>query len=462
MSKNNLKLIRLSIIIAAVASVLFILSKDFALLGKLSFKTDFRKFTPFVSLLTPQERVEVFDSVYIEQEPVYFDVYLPRDFAKIDLEFTYKNFSNNLIEIGSQAGEYNWDLQPLDNKIINQLTWPKLENNNIILFQREKKFKSLAEFLNNLPPVSEIAAYNYNLDYDYKMENYQPTEQLSELDKVLNGGYEIFTYIQEEDLYFEFDLASEEIEINSENTNLYVYDNLDNNIAIFSPNNNKIVAGLQGLPTDYYKLALSTNNFVQTKKIKTKQQYLSFVNGFDLVSPAQLITESNNLTFLAATNDGLQKIKIDQENLNIEEIWQQYNLDFEPGQKEVAIPKGNLQITGEGLFAFSQEQYFNPLFKNLYKTTDLDKENINYIITQYDLPLSKNDFNINNISFDLHDKDFDNGKLRFIISVPGLSSSAQGVLLKNLNITLSRKPIWQEGLMTNLKKYLRYYENEIK
>ncbi|MBD3360086.1 MAG: hypothetical protein GF365_05280 [Candidatus Buchananbacteria bacterium] len=462
MNKNNLKLIRLGIIIAAVVLILFLLAKDFALSGKLSFKTDFKKFTPFVSLLMPQERVKIFDSAYIEQEPVYFDVYLPRDFAKINLEFTYKNFSNNLIEVGPQIGEYNWDLQPLDNKIINQLTWPKLEKDNLFLFQRDRKFNSIGQFLSDLPPVKEIAAYNYNFDYDYKMDNYQPSEKLLELNKGLDGGYEIFTYIQNEDLYFEFDLASEEIEINSENTNLYVYDNLDNNIAIFPPDNNKIIASLQNLPTDYYKLALSTNNFVQTKSIKTKQQYLSFINGFDLLSPAQLITESNNLTFLATNNAGLQTIKINEKNLEIAEIWQQHNLDLEPGPKEVIIPKGNLQITGEGLFAFSQEQYFNPLFKTLYKTTDLDKENINYVITQYNLPLNKNDFKINNVSFDLHDKDFNNGKLRFIISIPGLSSSAQGVLLENLKITLSRKPIWQESLITNFKKYLRYYENEIK
>jgi hypothetical protein len=462
MNKNKLKLIRLIIILSAIFLVLFLLVKDLAWFGKLSFNTDFKKFTPFVSRLVPEERVKIFDLAYIEQEPVYFDVYLPRDFAKINLEFTYKNFANNLIEVGAQVGDSDWDLQPLDNKIINQLTWPKLQKDNLFLFQRKQKFNSLEQFLNNLPPVEEIATYNYNLDYDYKMENYQANEELLELNKVLSGGYEIFTYIQDEDLYFEFDLTSDEIEINSGNTNLYVYDNQGNNIAIFQPDNNNIIASLQNLPTNYYKLVLSTNNFVQTTKIKTKQQYLSFINGFDLVSSAQLITESNNLTFLTINNEGLQTIDINDEIINIEEIWQQYNIDLEPGLKKIIAPQGNLQITGEGLFAFSPQQYFNPLCKNLNQTTDLDKQKINYVITEYSLPLIKDDFTINNVSFDLYNKDFNNSKLRFIISVPGISSSAQGVLLKNLKVTLARKSVLQEGLITNLKNYLRYYENEIK
>lgn len=461
MRNNYLKLIRFVLIIAAIFLFLVLILKDLAWTGNLQFKTNFKRFTPFISILVPEERVEILNLVYINQEPVYFDLYMPRDFAKVELEFAYKNFSNNIIEVGAQIGEYGWKLKPLDNRIINNLDWPRLEENGLILFQREKKFESINQFLNNLPPLQEVAAYDYELDYDFKIDDYQATDEILKLDKVIYGGYEFYTYICDEELYFEFNLNDDEVEINQENTHLYVYDKKSNELAVFSPENNKITARLENLPEGDYKVALSTDDYAITKSIQTKQQYLSFVNSLDLVSPASLITESNNLTFMATENEGVQTIKINDEKVEIKEIWQQYNSEQESGLKKINIPNGNLQITGEGLLAFSQEQYFNPLFKLLTQTTDLDKEKINYLITKYSLPLIEDDFKINNVEFDLFDKQINNGKLRFIISVPGLGSSAQGVLIENLKVNLLRPPVWQDGLMLNLKNYLKYYKNEI-
>jgi hypothetical protein len=113
MENNFLKIF---IIFGACLIILFFLSQDFAWTGQLEFKTDFKRFTPFVSILKPQDQVEIKDLAYIKKEPVWLDVYLPRDFDKINLEFTYKNDSNYEILVGPKLYEENNPLKPLENQ----------------------------------------------------------------------------------------------------------------------------------------------------------------------------------------------------------------------------------------------------------------------------------------------------------------------------------------------------------
>jgi len=116
MENNFLKILRAIIIFGACLIILFFLSQDFAWTGRLEFKTDFKSFTPFVSILKPQDLVEIKDLAYVKQAPVWVDVYLPRDFDKINLEFTYRNDFNYDIEVGPKLYEENNPLKPLENK----------------------------------------------------------------------------------------------------------------------------------------------------------------------------------------------------------------------------------------------------------------------------------------------------------------------------------------------------------
>jgi hypothetical protein len=114
MTNNYLKIIRIVLICLAGLTVIFFISKDLAWLGKLEFQTDFNKFTPFISILKPQDQVEIKDLAYIKQEPVWFDIYMPRDFEVARLDFTYKNDYNYKIEVGPKIAEDNNPLQILD------------------------------------------------------------------------------------------------------------------------------------------------------------------------------------------------------------------------------------------------------------------------------------------------------------------------------------------------------------
>jgi len=145
MNNKFFKIIRIIIIVLTGLALLYFLGQDLAWTGKLEFKTDFRKFTPFISILKPQENVEIKDNTaYIKQEPVWFDIYMPRDFDKIILEFTYKDDFANLIEVGPMISADNNPLKSIED--VND--WP---SGNLPIAQNVYKIKSIEFDLTSLP-----------------------------------------------------------------------------------------------------------------------------------------------------------------------------------------------------------------------------------------------------------------------------------------------------------------------
>lgn len=106
------KLIGIIAIAFCISVLLFIFLQDIAWLGYREFKTDFLKFTPYFSLLKPQDRVVMAKTNYLQAEPVYFDLYLPRDFIRIKVEMKYKNEYGSSILLGPNLKD-GWDLKPL-------------------------------------------------------------------------------------------------------------------------------------------------------------------------------------------------------------------------------------------------------------------------------------------------------------------------------------------------------------
>jgi hypothetical protein len=114
------KKIKIIIILGVVGVIVFLIAQDLAWSGRLVVNTDFLEFTTFFSVIKPQSNVELQNGLnYVKAEPVYFDLYLPRDFDQAKVEVEYKDeFGYNIlagpnIKAGSPRGEAGWDLKVL-------------------------------------------------------------------------------------------------------------------------------------------------------------------------------------------------------------------------------------------------------------------------------------------------------------------------------------------------------------
>jgi hypothetical protein len=111
---------RILIILGVLVVIAFLIAQDLAWSGKLEVKTDFLRFTPYFSVIKPQERVMMGNGVnYVKAEPIFFDLYLPRDFdqAKVEVEykdeFGYKILLGPNLKNGSPRVEAGWDSKAL-------------------------------------------------------------------------------------------------------------------------------------------------------------------------------------------------------------------------------------------------------------------------------------------------------------------------------------------------------------
>ena len=138
---------------------LFLLNNYFVPRGHLELSYDFSRDPTLISEITPRGRasdrmlnLKTKETVQrISGEPTYFTVTAPRSFDTAKVSFTYRNPEQNILELGLQKSEaWNFELKPLENKLIDNFEWDRLEKDNLILLQKQKQFNSIDNFLQNL------------------------------------------------------------------------------------------------------------------------------------------------------------------------------------------------------------------------------------------------------------------------------------------------------------------------
>jgi hypothetical protein len=170
--------------------------------------------TDFISDLYPADRVmapTIDDQSRCEQsffaEPVYFDINIPRSFSHVRLEIYYQNANQPLLQIGlakvgQLSDDWTFQLQPLENQYFDKLNWSKIVKGDIALWQKNKQFNTIEQFVNNIPANQRVATFYYDLTaeaiknpkkvitwnyntpmqyVDYVISTYQPPKQVGDL-----------------------------------------------------------------------------------------------------------------------------------------------------------------------------------------------------------------------------------------------------------------------------------------
>ncbi|MFH1192172.1 MAG: hypothetical protein V1655_01730 [bacterium] len=447
-----------------ILAFLFLVNEKLVLWGNFEVEYNFsKKFHPFISCLRPDDRVgeksdgtDGFFYYHIEGEPVYFDIEAPSNFNKVNLELEYKipssneNFSDFKAGVLVDKAMWQYKLEPLENRKLDNLSndWHSIKEGDTIFLQGIRKYNSIDEFLNNLPPVNEYAVYNYNLDNynNLSFTGYEKNNEYRELGFSLQGRHQFYTYIDNEPLDFIFDFSLNESKdkektlTNKAEINVYYRNELVRREEIIKDGNflNEIKILENGLQKGVYKIEIVIPDEIIITKIKTKQNFLTFINKIYLANLAgnynnvSLYTNSPSLKISASEGDSLQNIKIADKVYKINELYKEFNLngfscvDYKYlGQSNclsrAQLEKDNLLAQGAGLFSFSQDEFLDPEIKSLDKIENFS--NLYYVIASYSSPekLEAGWFR-NNVSFNISSVIRDKRKYNFILSAKGINS----------------------------------------
>ncbi|MFH1029783.1 MAG: hypothetical protein V1770_00810 [bacterium] len=424
-----------------------------------SFKVEYdflEQIHPFFSVLRPSDRlggiIEEGDEKYriINFEPIYFDIETPRSFKDVLFQIDYKfpawqnkDYDFKMGVMADKNGHFK--LEPIENRKLEKLLndWDTIREGNIILMQGVKKYASIEEVLNNLPNRNNFAVYNFNLNHDLILYNYQKQDGYLEVSHAIKGYHQFYTYIKNEPLNFDFNFMSRDEKFcvstdASAEINVYYDNNLILNKAICD--RDKFLTEMniyeKNLKEGVYKVEVKITDDIYINKINTAQKFLSFINKVNFVSKnenfndVKLYTDSESLKIASSIKEGLQEIQVGTSIYNINELFKQFIIegysfeDFEYyGQHnslaKINLKRDNILIQGAGVFSFSEESFINPSVISLENMKNFS--NLQYVIATYDSPENLEDgYRQGKLSFNLSSIPRDGRKYKFILSVPGV------------------------------------------
>lgn len=440
--------------------------------GRISYRSEAGRPGYFIGKLAPAERVETNGGqAIIKGDPAYFYLRAPRRFNQAKLTVTYKNLSGlPVVDAGLLIDKAAWriDLRPLENKTIDQLAlvWDMINDSGTILLQRQKKYGSLKEFINNLPERGQIAVYNYNLNSKYLLPNYQKQDRENFLNYPLRGEYQFYTYVKAEPLDYKFSLTDLSSNSGAKPLDLSVW---RDDQAIYRRHFDKIEQrgeinlSLADLPEGVYKISVAAADDIVTDKIVYRQSKMSFINKIRLAdgnnSNLRLWSDSSDLNVQTVNPAKLQTVSAGGNQVKIAKTYYQYNL--KPGGKGqlITLEKDDLLLSGNGVFSFSQDGLIDFAVKKVDANLDINQAGINYVIANYSIPQEENsppapagwkaaqaEFNLAG-AYSEQTGIFGAKKYVFLISIPGLRAGEQAngrLELKEIKVDLAGASLWEK------------------
>lgn len=452
----------------------------------------------FIYGFTPAERVDLKSGTLprLVGDPIYFSVFTPRTFDQAKLVIVYQNHlssSTPIVEAGVLVDKLVWryELKPIQNKILDNLRfkWSRLEDSStensqpivpLLILQAEKNYTNSKDFKNDLKTgkltncpggiFNCLAIYNYSLNTDYQIPNYQPARPLI-IDTPLRGALQFYVYLNNEALRLDFELVDLNQAKDPDPITAILYagdkiiasETLEDSQQLDTSGklrSGKLSLNKSNLPTGVYKVEIKASDDIVVKKIASSLDRLSFINKVWPVTtakPVTLYTDANYLQVKAYDPASLQTIKFGGQDFALNEAYEQFTFETKANLavKEIKISRDDLILETSGVFSFSSSSLFNPNLKKIdrYFSPDTDAS---YVVASYESPrtiqipggaLKGQEFKVSSVEFDLKTAYRENGRYSFMISVPGLKIAGDNknyLEIKEIRLELRGRTLWQK------------------
>ncbi len=429
--------------------------------GSRTYQTDFQSENYFIGRLAPSERLA--GSVgeagrTIIAEPVYFSLFTPRPFRQAEVTVEYEGTAP-LIELGLRRGDaWNFARQPLWHAGLEKLAHSAktVAADGVMLWQREKKYASIATFSEAPPLISEVATYNFPFKNSFLLKEYVPETSERMLEVGLRGNYIIQTYSGGEPIRVRFFIHDINLNKDTDAVRATLYDEAGRNIASASLGDDGAGKGVttstrelqiatEALPAGPYRLEFSANDDIITDRIRTMQSKLSFVNQLPLSGAGRqnisLVTDAARLTAQTSAPASRQEIVFDGNRLDLSQTYTQFHVSGKGAgrsSRQISLKKDDVTLSGDGSFAFTASELIDVTARQFTASESAVEEQAAYVIARY-TPHSPG---AGRAVFQLGEAYRENGKYSFMIAAPGVSAAAP-LTIRTITVRLSGQTLWQ-------------------
>lgn len=376
----------------------------------------------------------------------------------------------NEILLGVKGKEKdNFTYKPLYRDLLYYVNWEKIEDNGITLWQKEKKYQTLIDFIKNPPQEKTIGYYFVNLD---KLSNLQSIkiekEARTAIETPLRGNHTFLVRVDQKPLL---------IKITKQDLNMYegadkvkiVMKNFNSQTVLaektieddgivdggsFKSKAQEEVINLPDIATGIYEVNLSdesTGSDSLITKIEINQNKVILIKNLFILGnkPTTIWTNSSRINISTLHDIGFQTIKLDNTfDLKIEQRDKKYLFDLmdltknSDGNKlyKLVSPKNDLVIHGDGYFSFDEKAFFLPeIIKGVNLSGLSNIDDFSFILASYQQPKKEGDWLVAEATFNLQDLNVEGDKLYFSLEIPQIAKYGGELEIDYLDISMGDK-----------------------
>lgn len=496
-----LRMYRLGLIGLAVLLVLTLAWRDTAPLGRLRIGHLFAKESAFVSQVVPVQRTSQSKAgTTITSEPVYLTMRYPRPFQSAEITVEYENPDNLPIEIGPQTQpSETYDLTGVNHPGLNALMqtqgWGQAaQQGSKALWQRQpvlSSYSDVTQLWQQLPDQERTAYYGadwekpYLPDFDRRQ---QPDQQL--IPVPVQGPHLFYAATDRDALAVSadvFDLNKRQgpdevlVQFLDWDGRVLAQQRLDDDGNDGEDGRLSSSRALHlvhtGLPqADVYQISIKTTDDIILKGISIQAPYAVAKGqlrvaggpeyrtafGEDVIGPVHLVTNARRL--VANTNhiESRQSLYIGQEALQVQEpfVFHEYSM---PDTRRfllsqgyvVTLERGNVFLSGRGVFALSASAYFSPTPWYFDQSIDADVLELSTVLMDYRPPVELSPgLYRQTFSIDLTEAYAPDKSVRLQIALPDMEAG-QSMTLRKLESNFHSEPITLSNFTQKLGNFVK-------
>ncbi|MEK7570954.1 MAG: hypothetical protein AAB553_01655 [Patescibacteria group bacterium] len=406
---------------------------------------------------------------------IYFTTKMPLRFDEATVSLTYQNtHPEQIVFVGFQdQPTWHYEKKLFDVPFLNNLNWETM-GKNPTLYQREKEFSSIEDFLAYPPRQALIGTYEYDIDIGTtqktKLLNYQTQATDTKIDVPLRGKHILYAYLENEpftisikkqDLNWYEDPDPMTIIIYKDGQVVYKTIIEDDGITdaskkIQSPQQTTITHPGPGLPENgVYKIVLDANNDTIINHITTNLHKLVFAGSifpaanhdvypevFPQTTGTTLYTNALMLSATTYHNASMQDVFVGNKRIRLNTKDDEQMITPDADFTQVKTTKNDVILnTFEGYSAFSPRQFFIPMNYHVFPITKKSDTSLSdFILTDYKPGENRNGWRTSKRTFDLSNAYVKNGQLTWVIMAPKLQEHKSEIQIGNIQVTLDKKP----------------------
>lgn len=464
-----------------LALVVYLVAVDVVPSGELSVRVDLPERSPYLSPLHPGDRVSppqvsADGIVYqtIRQQPVYVDVRIPRSLAQLEVTLTYQNLDQPLVEVGTQVSVDSWvfQLQGVEHPALDYLlgnpAWTAIREGDVVLLQREPRYRTVAEFLANPPARETVATYRYDLPGRFTLPGYSPRPGGAQVNVPLRGTHRFATYAgADETLELTLDVVDLNRRVGADAVTVSISrdgvrlqhvvlpDDGDTSDRQRTESVRTHVVGLDAPAAGLLRVELSApSDDVVFRRIAINLDYLAFTGPVTLdgghalaarTTPLTLTTDATRVTAQTTHAEGLQRLQVGNTALDVAATHQPVRVSVSGGVKEIVVARPDVQLTTNSTLAFSREAWFTPDAVSLGSGVGFDAERIRTIIARYPESRREGGWRTTTARFPITPQQATAGTAKVAVSLPELAAGDQGIRLRRIHVRLLGNPLtWSD------------------